>query len=260
MKKLSLKDIARHFNVSAGTISYILNGKSVEKRVSKQLTENVLSFVKEKGYKPNMLAKGLRTGKTHIICLMVEDIADHFFSAVAGHLETLAYEKGYKIVYCSTKNNEERAKDLILTFEQGKVDGFIIVPPSGIEQEIKTLQNLNIPFVLFDRYLPNIKATYVGMDNFESSVKAVEHLFGQGFRNIAFITLDSDQTQMRERLIGYESTLMRHKKLPLVKSFRYSLPMHPDIVDEIMKFLGSFPQIDAVFFATNYLAIAGLKA
>lgn len=260
MNKLSLKDIAKHFNISAATVSYILNGKSEEKRVSKQLTENVLKFVKKNGYKPNMLAKGLRTGKTHIICLMVEDIADHFFSAVAGHIETLAYEKGYKIVYCSTKNSAERARDLIHTFEQRKVDGFIIVPPAGIEDEVNALLKSSTPFVLFDRYYTTVKTSYVGMDNYDSSVKAVEHLLCQGYTNIAFVTLDSDQTQMRERLVGYESTMMRYQKTPMVKSFRYSFPMPNNIVDEMAAFFRSCANLDAVFFATNYLAIHGLRA
>ncbi len=260
MAKLSLKDIAQHFNISTATVSYILNGKSVEKRVSLQLTESVMEFVKKHDYKPNMLAKGLRTGKTNVICLMVEEIADHFFSAVAGHIETLAYEKGYKIIYCSTKNDAARAKDLIKTFEQQNVDGFIIVPPTGIEEEIRGLIKSSTPFVLFDRYYTKVKTSYVGMDNYESSVKAVEHLFSQGYENIAFVTLDSEQTQMRERLVGYESTMMKHQKTPIVKSVQYSKAMQSNIVDEMAQFIQSFPQLDAIFFATNYLAIHGLKA
>jgi len=258
--KLSLKDIARHFNISVATVSYIMNGKSVEKRVSKQLTEQVLKFVKKHDYQPNMLAKGLRTGKTHIICLMVEDIADHFFSAVAGHIETLAHERGYKMVSCSTKNSAERAGDLIRAFEQQNVDGFIIVPPSGIEDDLKVLMKAKKPFVLFDRYYTNVKTSYVGMDNYESSVKATEHLLQQGYANVAFITLESQQTQMLERLQGYEYAIKKYKKKPMVKSIPYAFPMPENIAEEMAKFIQSYPKMDAIFFATNYLATQGLKA
>jgi LacI family transcriptional regulator len=260
MSKLSLKDIAQHFSISVATVSYILNGKSAEKRVSAQLTEKVMKFVKANDYKPNMLARGLRTGKTHIICLMVEDIADHFFSAVAGHIETLAHAKGYRMISCSTKNNASRTSDLISAFEQQNVDGFIIVPPSGIEDDINMLTKSATPFVLFDRYCPGIDASYVGMDNFESSVNATTHLLQQGYSNVAFVTLDSQQSQMQERRNGYESALKTYAKQPIVKSFSHSFTEPLDIADEMMEFINGHPHMDAIFFATNYLAAQGLRA
>src|ERR1700759_110070 len=113
MKKILIRDIAEQLNISTATVSYILNGKAKEKRISNDLTKRVQDFVAANNYQPNQLAQSLRTGKTNVICLMVEDIADLFFAGVAGHIEDIAYERGYKIMYCSTKNDTQKAKELI---------------------------------------------------------------------------------------------------------------------------------------------------
>src|SRR5882762_9680948 len=147
-KKLSINDIANELHVAKSTVSFILNGKAKEKRISDEL--------KEKGYQPNQLAKSLSTGKTKMICLMVEKISDYFFSHIAFHLEALAYKNGYKIIYCSTENNPEKTRQLINLLRARYVDGYIITPPAGIEPEIKALINDNLPVVLFDRYLPEV--------------------------------------------------------------------------------------------------------
>src|ERR1700761_4352763 len=101
-KKVSIKDIAAQLNISTTTVSFILNGKGKEKGISDVLTERVLKYVKEIGYTTNQLAKSLRTGKTNIISLLIENIDDPFFSSVAGYVEAEANQRGYKIIYGST--------------------------------------------------------------------------------------------------------------------------------------------------------------
>ena len=98
-KKLSIRDIADELNISKTTVSLILNGKAKENRISDVLIERVVNHVERRDYKPNQLAKSLSTGKTMIIGLMVEKISDYFFAQVAYHIEELAYQNGYKIIY-----------------------------------------------------------------------------------------------------------------------------------------------------------------
>ena len=78
-KKLSIKDIARELNISATAVSFIMNGKAKEKRISDDVVKKVEKFIAKTGYKPNSLARSLRTGKTHTIALMIENIANPFF-------------------------------------------------------------------------------------------------------------------------------------------------------------------------------------
>jgi len=78
-KRLSIRNIAQELNISITTISFILNGKAKEMRISDQLIQKVNDYMKEHDYHPNQFAQSLRTGKTKMIALFVEDIADSFF-------------------------------------------------------------------------------------------------------------------------------------------------------------------------------------
>jgi LacI family transcriptional regulator len=259
MKKMSIKAVAETLKISTATVSYILNGKAKEKRISEELTKRVLAYVEENNFKPNHLAKSLRTGKTNVIGLIVEDIADPFFASVAGNIETIAYENGYKIIYSSTKNDTVKAKELINTFRERNVDGYIITPTENLENEITQLIKNGLPVVLFDRNCTDIEVSYVGMDNFESSYKAAKYLINQGYKNIAFVTLDSSQAQMIDRLLGYEKA-MYEKRIPsIVKKFEYNSAKVNNITNDIGQFIIDNPNVDAIFFATNYLAIRGIE-
>lgn len=122
-KKPSIRDIAKHLNISTSTISFVLNGKAKEMRISDQLAERVLNFVNEVGYKPNQIAQSLRTGKSKNISLMVEDISNTVFSRVARLIEEAAHQKGYRIIYCSTENDADKTRELIRMFPTGEVFG-----------------------------------------------------------------------------------------------------------------------------------------
>lgn len=256
-KKISIKDIASQLGISITTVSFILNGKGKEKGISDVLTEKVLTYVQQTGYKPNQLAKSLRTGKTKIISLLIENISDPFFSSVAGYVEEVANIRGYKIIYGSTKNETTKSRELINLFKDRHVDGFIITPAENLEVDIINLQNEKIPFVLFDRYYKYVQTDYVGIDNFESTYNGVKHLIDQGYKNIGFVTLDSDQTQMHDRLSGYMAVLQNHSLPSFVLKVPYS-KVDKIAATEISIYIQKNKDLDALFFATNYLALKGL--
>lgn len=258
-KKLSINDIASQLNVAKSTISFILNGKAKEKRISDELAERVLKYVKEKGYKPNQLAQSLSTGKTRMICLMVEKISDYFFSHIAFHLEVLAYKSGYKIIYCSTENDPEKTRELIQLFRDRHVDGYIITPPVGIEKDIMELINDEQPVVLFDRYFKSIETDYVVLDNYQGTYNAVVHLADKKYKHVAFVTLQSEQSQMIDRESGYNDAVKKHGLTPIF----LKIPFENSAIataNEISLFIKSHPEIDSIVFATNYLALSGVKA
>src|SRR3954468_16935902 len=72
-KKISIHDIARHCNVSSTTVSFVLNNKAGENKIRKEVVDKILNYVKEVNYTPNQVAKSLRTGKTRIIGMLVEE-------------------------------------------------------------------------------------------------------------------------------------------------------------------------------------------
>ncbi|TGE05221.1 LacI family DNA-binding transcriptional regulator [Hymenobacter fodinae] len=258
-KRTLINDIANHLEVSIATVSLVLNGKAKQSRISDAVAERVLKYVQEVGYKPNHLAKSLRTGKTHVIGLVVEDISNPFFATVAWLIEKQAFERGYRIIYCSTDNDPTKSKELISMFRERHVDGFIIVPSEGIEEEVSTILREQTPTVLFDRFLPKLPTNYIVVDGAQGTYTATQHLLEQGFRNIAFVTTDSTQTQMEARLNGYVRALEEQQLLPLVKRVAASKDSEHLIAD-IQDFIKDNRACDAIIFSTNYLSIYGLEA
>jgi LacI family transcriptional regulator len=258
VKKLSIVDIASQLNVSKTTISFILNGRAQEKRISEDLVERVLKHVNEVGYKPNSLAKSLRTGKSNTIGLMVEDISNPFFATIARLIEDRAYKNGYKILYCSTDNDTHKTKELIAMFRDRHVDGYIIAPPEGIEEEISSLVKDGMPVVLFDRHLPGINTDYVEIDNLFSTYNATRHLIDQGYKDIAFITFSNQQTQMMSRLQGYKDAVKRAGLKEHIKEIVFN---HNEefIIGPIKEYLAENKKLDALFFGTNHVGTCGLK-
>lgn len=256
-KKLSIVDIANKLNISKTTVSFILNGRAKEKRISEELVERVLKFVEEVGYKPNSLAKSLRTGKSNIIGLIVENISDHFFANIARYIEDRAYKNGYKIIYCSTDNDASKTSELIAMFRDRHVDGYIIAPPPGAEEEIAALIKDELPVVLFDRYFPGIDTSYVVTDNLYGTYNATQYFIDHGYKKIAFITFSSHQTQMQARMEGYEKALKEHNLTPYIKEVDFNQDSQ-FIIDPIHDFLKD-QKFDAILFGTNRIGVCGLK-
>lgn len=265
MKKVSLKDIAQEAGVSTTTVSFVLNGKAREKRISEQVNRRVLELVERLNYKPNQLARGLRTGKTKTLGLIVEDISNHFFAALARIIEDEADKYGYKVLYCSTENNTAKAHELIEMLHYRQVDGYIITPTDGIEKDIESLLQSKRPLVLMDRYFPAVAAVnHVVVDNYHGGYMAAEHFIDSGYRKIAIVTLASGQVQMKQRVDGFLAAMQAHD-LQIARDMILELPFghtRENAVAEIVRMLQSKKggRPEAIFFTTNYLGIAGLEA
>ncbi len=258
-KRPSLRDIAEALNVSTTTVSFVLNGKGEEKKISKQLIERVENYLKEIDYKPNLIARSLRTGNSHIIVFMVEDVSNHFFSKVGRVIEDISYKHDYRVLFCSTENDAKRTLEHIEVFKERQVDGFIIVPPPGIKTEIENLQKSGVPVVLFDRKIEGVAIDSVLLNNYKGARQSTRHLIDQGFKKIGFITIDLDQNQMHERLEGYRSAVAEAGLQEHILTLPYDTDRVAESRQKIKDFLSENPQIDSIFFATNYLSQSGLK-
>ncbi len=260
MKALSIKDIALKANVSITTVSFIINGKAKEKSISDAVIKKVQKIIIDSGYKPNQIARSLRTGNSNIIGLIIEDISNSFFSRIARLIEDKAYKRGYKIIYSSTENNVEKAQELINLFKSRKVDAYIISPIKGIEEDIQMLLNESKPVIFFDRNLPELNTNYVGANHFVASYQAIESFIKQGKKNIALVTTDIDVQQIIERFEGYKKALTDYA-LPFDHNLVLKIPFNQAEANTIkqIKQLLQNKEIDAILFATNYLAISGLK-
>lgn len=258
-KKITIVEIAKDLNISKTTVSFVLNGKARARHISKKQEEIILAYIEKIGYRPNQSAQELRTGRTKMICMLVEDISDPFFSSIARFIEDNAYKNGYKILYVSTENDTQKTIDLIEMCRNRQVDGYIIAPPLGIEMRINDLIDDGFAVVLFDRTLPGIEVNNVIVDNYKGSYIAIKHLINNGYNNIAMVTVASNQIQILERQRGYIQALDEIGQPHLINKVIYHGKKAKSI-SEIQQFLDSHRQIDAVFFTTNYIADSGLES
>ena len=113
VKKLSISDIATALKVFITTVSFVINGKGQDRGISKVMEKRIHDYIEAVGYQPNEYARALRTGKTNIIVVMIEDVSDPFFSSIARMIEGNAYKKGYKIIYRSTENDTKEQKNFL---------------------------------------------------------------------------------------------------------------------------------------------------
>ena len=264
MKKTSLSDIAKHLGVSKTLVSFVLNGKGKEFRISEDICKKVLEVAKELNYQPNRIAQGLRTGRTNTIGLIIADIANPFFGILGREIEQEAARFGYRVIFCSSDENPEKSRQQIAMLQQSQVDGYIISPPKNSEDQIKALARGNVPFVLIDRYFPEIECHHIGVDNFDAAYNATNHLLSHGRKRIANITVNLDLVNMIQRTKGYKQALI-DANIPIEESLIKVLPFsheNKDVARAIKELVGKSAQhkADAILFSTSKLGINGIES
>ena len=258
----SLKNIAKQIGVSPSTVSFVLNGKAKQMRISDDLANKILETANREGYEPNHVAVGLRTGQTKTIGLIIEDISNSFFSSLAKTIEEEAKIHDYKVVYCSTDNNVVKGKDLLQMLYKQRVDGYLITPAPGMEVEIKKLVAQKKPVVLMDRYFSDSEVPCVLVDNFSGMQLGVTHLLDKGYKSIGLVTVDLSLITMLQREEAFIDTLRQHDMAvgkEMILRLRYNIE-RKEAVETIKVFIKENAGLDALVFTTNYLGIYGLQS
>jgi LacI family transcriptional regulator len=262
MKKISMKDIAQELNTSITTVSFVINGKSAEMGISPATEKKVRDLIKKRGFNPNSAARMLRTGKSKTIGLIVEDIGNYFFGNIAKIIEVEANKNGYSVFFSSTENNDDTARQLINKMRNSSVDGYIITATQGIREEILKLKKENVPFVLIDRLIPDVETNYVILDNYSGSYNLTRHLIDNGYQKIGFISIFSEMSMMAEREKGFQQAMTDAKlTVPARSILKVNFSDSEEkIIKTITRYVKANPQMDALFFATNYLGVMGIDA
>ncbi len=258
----TLKDIAEYTGVGVSTVSTVLNGKGVESRISGEMIEKIKAAAEQLNYRPNMLARNLKKGRTETIGFVVPDISNTFFNKLATPIETEALKYGYQVFVVGSDENDERCNKVIDSFLDFRVDGLILASTQGIEKKIEQLSNQKVPFVLVDRYFPKVETNYVAMNNWQASYDATEYLIKHGKKRIASFSYNTDFYHMAERLNGYKAAL-KDNGIRYDKRLVPNLPFLNISEDEIKKNIKQLKEeyhIDGIFFQTNRTAFPGIKA
>lgn len=257
--KTTIKDIADAAGVSVALVSFVMNNMSGGKyRVSAETTQKILSIAKELDYQPNNAARSLRKGCSNTIGVILSDVSNPFFAEIARCIEDKAYQYKYTVIFGSTDEDAEKLDNLIKVFINKGVDGLIIVPCDGSRKHIERVLESNIPLVLLDRTIPDLQVNSVLLDNKRAAMLAVDNLVEHGCRKIEMISYAMDVSNIAEREAGYLHAMKQHEILDRTHINRLKYKNIPDQMEKAIK--ESIDRgVEALVFATNTLAVAGLK-
>ena len=153
----NLHDIAKRAGVAPITVSRVINNSGY---VSQPTRERVEAAVKELGYVPNTIARGLRSKRTHTLALIVTDITNPYFTSMARGVEDVAGASNYTVIYCNTDESEAKEEKYANMLAQRQVDGVLLVPSCGNAKTIKFLKSNDIDVVVLDRRISGVRCRY----------------------------------------------------------------------------------------------------
>ena len=257
--KVCLKDIANEVGVSVALVSYVLNNR-FENRINKSVAQKIRQTAERLQYHPNQIAKSLKTSKTYTVGLVVADISNPFSSTLARILEDEGAKYGYTVIYGSSDENAAKFNKLVDAFIDRQVDGLILVPPENSEEQIKKLKKINFPFVILDRYFPDISAHYVNIDNCKAAYDAVQLLISSGKKGIGIIDYNTSLVHLKDRTKGYLKAL-KDASIAVKSSWQKEVSMDndPEEIDQAIRSLLAQPEVNAIFFVSNRIAVHSLK-
>ncbi|HMI79767.1 MAG TPA: LacI family DNA-binding transcriptional regulator [Ferruginibacter sp.] len=208
-KPATIKDIARMLKISTSTVSRALRGAS---DVSKETKNAVKTLSEELNYQPNKFALSLQQKQTHTIGVIVPNL-DYVLATMVKGIDEVALEAGYTVMVC--QSNESFGREIVNTRRllHSLVDGLIISVSSETKvfDHFKKIQDNNMPMVMFDRLIADVKVPSVRLDNKDGGLQATEHLLEQGYRRIAILAGPKNLGISNERMEGYLAALKKYK-------------------------------------------------
>ncbi|MFT4114080.1 LacI family DNA-binding transcriptional regulator [Silvibacterium sp.] len=254
-----LKDIAADLGVSMVTVSKVLRGKP---DVGEETRQRVLKRVEELNYRPNMLARGLASGKSFTVGLIVPDLVHTFFAEFAKGLSKALRQRNYQLILASAEEDPEMEREEIDQLLGRGVDALLIASCQSSTEGFAALIESKRPFLLFDRLLPELDAHFVGTDDLQAGRIATEHLISLGRRQIAHIGGEGMSTAA-DRLAGYRAALEAHG-LPFREELAIKRARLEDVGDQTgrdaMNQLLQLPERPDAVFCYNDLTAVGAIA
>ncbi|MEV4583047.1 LacI family DNA-binding transcriptional regulator [Nonomuraea jabiensis] len=200
-----MKDVASAAGVALKTVSRVVNG---EPGVHPATAERVRAAIERLGYSRNESAAVLRRGTTATVGLVIEDVADPFYSGLSRAVEDVVIEHGWLLLSGSSSEEPLRERELVETFCARRVDGLIVVPAGDDHTYLRPELEAGTPVVFADRPPgAGIDVDTVLADNLGGAGEAIRHLMGHGHRRIAFLGDDPGIFTAAERLNGYRQAL-----------------------------------------------------
>lgn len=242
--------------MSTATVSRAFNGKAT---VDPALAERVFRAARELDYRPNSLARNLRRQETTVLAMIVADVENPFFTAVARGVEDCAVAAGYSVVLCNSDEDVVKERRYIDVALQERVAG-VVISPTDPAVGVRSLRDRRTAVVAVDRRLPDQPVDQVSADSRSAARAATEHLTEEGYRRIGCLTGPAGVTTADDRLAGYRDAMHaagRTNGVSLEWHADYRATGTRDLARRILD--GATPP-DALLVANSAMAIGVLEA
>jgi len=211
----TIRDVARELGISVATVSRALSRPELLRRETR---DRVMAVVERLGYRPNLLARGLRRGETRALLLVVPTLSPFFLEIYAG-AEDVAREADFALLLASSNGDPEREEACFDQVSSGRADGIVLltgVVPSAYASGKRPLP----PLVAVLERLPHHRVPVIRTDHRAGASAALRHLIGLGHRRIAHIAGSRKATSTAHRIAGYRSAL-ESAELPVLPELIY---------------------------------------
>ena len=259
-KNIDIYKIADEAGVSKSTVSRVINNKA---GVKDSTRKKVSKVIKDLNYKPNSSAKGLASKKTQTIGLVISDITDPFFAMFVKGAERKAMEANYNMMLANSHWVVEEELKCIQMFEEGRVDGILMISGGSEKRLDSYLNNLathNLDIVVVDRKIENEKIPKLNADNVDAGYRATKYLIDLGHKRIAHIKGEdvASSDASRDRVRGYQKALAEAGiKEEIIYPGYFA---REEANQATKKLMTEHPEVTAIFYSSDMMAIGGLKA
>ncbi|GAA3208129.1 LacI family DNA-binding transcriptional regulator [Actinocorallia longicatena] len=250
---IGIKEVAAAAGVSPGTVSNVLNRPE---RVASATRERVMQVIGEMGFVRNGSASSLRAGQGRLVGLMVHDLANPFFTALAAGVEDLMSDRGFAVILCSSATSPQREeRNLRMLAEQG-VRGVLVTPVKEDHDQLGLLRERGIGTIMLDHAATRPQQCSVSVDDVAGGQMAVAHLLERGARDIAYVSGPLTIRQCADRRSGALKAIDQAEGASLREIEVDDLtPRSGQLAAE--RLLAELP--DAIFCANDLLAMGVLR-
>lgn len=193
----TIRDVAREAGVSVATVSRTFSGTQY---VRPEVRERVVTAAEKLRYRPNALARSLRVEHTRTLGLVIPNVGNPFFTAMARAVEDAARGMGYSLMIGNTDEDPAKESEYLNVLMEKRVDGLIVSPARAISPPLEEIAQSGVPVVFLDRYVEGIEAPVVRADGQRAVDGLVEHLVDLGHERLAIISGPPETVPGRERL------------------------------------------------------------
>jgi LacI family transcriptional regulator len=181
----TLQLMAERTGLSATTFSRVLTGQAERYRISEKTETTVRKLARGFNFVPNQLARGLRLKKTLTIGLIVPDLSNPLFAAIAREVASASRKQGYSVFLCDSQDTTELEVEELSLLQSRRVDGVMLCPVGQSSRHLEEFVEGRLPIVLVDRFFPDLQLPYVSSDNVSGARQATELLIANGHRRVA---------------------------------------------------------------------------